>query len=61
MYWWVMKFPKALPSKYFYDDIGSQIFEQIMELPEYYPTRCEAEILKNTTQGYELCRKTITT
>jgi L-histidine N-alpha-methyltransferase len=37
--------PKSLPSKYFYDDQGSQLFENICELPEYYPTRTEASIL----------------
>ena len=37
--------PKTLPPKYFYDDQGSQLFEQICELPEYYPTRTEASIL----------------
>jgi dimethylhistidine N-methyltransferase len=38
--------PKSLPSKYFYDDRGSELFEQICDLPEYYPTRTEASILK---------------
>ena len=37
---------KTLPPKYFYDDRGSQLFEQICELPEYYPTRTEAAILQ---------------
>ena len=37
--------PKALPPKYFYDDRGSQLFEHITELPEYYLTRTETEIL----------------
>ncbi len=37
--------PKNLPAKYFYDDRGSALFEQICELPEYYPTRTEAWIL----------------
>jgi L-histidine Nalpha-methyltransferase len=37
--------PKSLPPKYFYDDRGSELFEQICELPEYYPTRTEALIL----------------
>jgi dimethylhistidine N-methyltransferase len=36
---------KYLPSKYFYDAKGSRLFEQITELDEYYPTRCEFEIL----------------
>jgi len=38
--------PKHLPPKYFYDEVGSRLFEQITELPEYYPTRCEIEILR---------------
>jgi len=38
--------PKTLHSKYFYDDRGSRLFERIMELPEYYPTRTEALILE---------------
>jgi L-histidine N-alpha-methyltransferase len=38
--------PKSLPPKWFYDDRGSQLFEQITELTEYYPTRAEREILK---------------
>ncbi|NJK72561.1 MAG: L-histidine N(alpha)-methyltransferase [Synechococcaceae cyanobacterium SM2_3_60] len=37
--------PKTLPATYFYDDQGSQLFEQICDLPEYYPTRTEAAIL----------------
>ena len=36
---------KTLPSKYFYDEEGSRIFDEITELPEYYPTRTEAEIM----------------
>ena len=38
--------PKSLPSRLFYDDVGSDLFRQIMKLDEYYPTRCEAEILE---------------
>lgn len=37
--------PKELAPKYFYDERGSQLFEQITELREYYPTRAEREIL----------------
>jgi L-histidine N-alpha-methyltransferase len=37
--------PKELAPKYFYDERGSQLFEQITGLPEYYPTRAEREIL----------------
>ena len=40
------KLPKSLPPKYFYDDLGSQLFEQICELPEYYLTRTETAILQ---------------
>lgn len=36
---------KHLSSKYIYDDNGSRIFMQIMQMPEYYPTACEFEIL----------------
>jgi L-histidine Nalpha-methyltransferase len=38
--------PKTLPPKYFYDDLGSELFEQICELSEYYPTRTETKILQ---------------
>lgn len=38
--------PKSLSSKYFYDEAGSQLFQQIMELPEYYPTRTELRIFR---------------
>lgn len=37
--------PKSLPPKWFYDARGSALFEEITRLPEYYPTRAEAEIL----------------
>jgi len=38
--------PKHLPAKLFYDEIGSELFEQITELPEYYLTRTERSILE---------------
>lgn len=38
--------PKTLESKWFYDHAGSQLFEDITRLPEYYPTRTEKGILK---------------
>jgi dimethylhistidine N-methyltransferase len=38
---------KAVPARWFYDDAGSQLFEDITRLPEYYPTRAETEILTN--------------
>jgi L-histidine N-alpha-methyltransferase len=38
--------PKVLYPKYLYDELGSRLFEAITALPEYYVTRCEAEILR---------------
>ncbi|OBA98364.1 dimethylhistidine N-methyltransferase [Mycobacteriaceae bacterium 1482268.1] len=38
--------PKTLPPKWFYDTVGSDLFDQITRLPEYYPTRAEAQILR---------------
>jgi L-histidine N-alpha-methyltransferase len=38
--------PKSLPPKWFYDAVGSDLFDQITRLPEYYPTRAEAQILR---------------
>ncbi|WP_127358101.1 L-histidine N(alpha)-methyltransferase [Actinacidiphila soli] len=38
--------PKQLPPKWFYDAQGSELFEEITRLPEYYPTRAEREILE---------------
>jgi len=40
--------PKWLPPKWFYDAQGSALFDKITELPEYYPTRAEREILRAT-------------
>jgi L-histidine N-alpha-methyltransferase len=44
---------KELSPRYFYDRHGSELFEQITELPEYYPTRCEREILDQRSE--EIC------
>ncbi len=41
--------PKSLSSKYFYDDEGSRLFQEIMKLPEYYLTRAESEIFQTRT------------
>jgi L-histidine N-alpha-methyltransferase len=41
--------PKELSPKYFYDERGSQLFERITELPEYYPTRAERSILVDSS------------
>jgi len=43
----LQSFEKTLPCKYFYDRHGSQLFDQICELPEYYPTRTEAGIMRD--------------
>jgi L-histidine Nalpha-methyltransferase len=43
--------PKTLPSKYFYDKIGDDLFVQIMNMPEYYLTRCEMEIFTERTDA----------
>lgn len=44
----LLRSPKTLPSKYFYDERGSKLFEQITELPEYYLTRAEQALLERT-------------
>ena len=46
---------KNISSKYFYDDLGSVIFQDIMKMPEYYPTPCEFEIL--SLQGEQILGK----
>lgn len=46
--------PKTLPSKYFYDGVGSALFDAITQLPEYYLTRAETEILRDS--GWEIVR-----
>ena len=43
--------PKYLLAKYFYDEEGSRLFEAITRLPEYYPTRTEASILKENAEA----------
>lgn len=42
--------PRSLPPKYFYDERGSQLFEQICDTPEYYPTRTEENLLSNYSE-----------
>src|SRR5580765_7287545 len=46
--------PKSLSSKYFYDDEGTRLFQEIMKLPEYYLTGCEHEIFR--TQAEDVYR-----
>jgi L-histidine Nalpha-methyltransferase len=48
--------PKWLPPKWFYDARGSELFEEITELPEYYPTRTERQIL--TDHAADIARHT---
>ncbi len=43
---------KCIPSKYFYDARGSQLFEEICRLPEYYPTRTESQILHKHAEDF---------
>ncbi len=40
------KTPKKLPSKYFYDEMGDKLFQDIMRMPEYYLTDCEMEVFQ---------------
>jgi len=47
--------PKSLPSRYFYDATGDLLFQKIMQLPEYYLTRAESEILHG--QGAAIVRQ----
>jgi L-histidine N-alpha-methyltransferase len=42
----LMSMPKEVPSKWFYDDVGSRLFDEITRLPEYYLTRRERSILE---------------
>jgi dimethylhistidine N-methyltransferase len=46
--------PKRVPSKYFYDELGSALFDSITLLPEYYLTRAETQILREW--GWEIVR-----
>jgi L-histidine N-alpha-methyltransferase len=46
--------PKRLSSRYFYDERGSLLFQKIMDLPEYYLTASEFEILKSRTDTFSL-------
>jgi L-histidine Nalpha-methyltransferase len=48
--------PKHLPPKWFYDERGSQLFDDITRLPEYYPTRKETEILER--EAASIARRT---
>lgn len=47
--------PRSISPKYFYDAIGSTLFEQICELPEYYPTRTELGLLQKHAAEMAAC------
>ena len=47
--------PRRLPSRYFYDDEGSRLFQSIMDAEDYYPTDCEHEIL--SSHGREIAER----
>ena len=49
------KYPKRLPSKYFYDEAGSLIFQEIMDMPEYYLPEAESEIIQ--TRSEEIAKR----
>jgi dimethylhistidine N-methyltransferase len=51
----LMQEQKSIDPKYFYDSRGSGLFEQITELPEYYPTRTERQILKGNAKAMAGC------
>jgi L-histidine N-alpha-methyltransferase len=42
----LLRSPREIPSRFFYDDLGSELFERITELPEYYQTRTEHALLR---------------
>jgi L-histidine N-alpha-methyltransferase len=48
--------PRRIPSRYFYDRRGSELFERITQLPEYYPTRTERKLLESVAD--EIARST---
>ncbi len=50
VYTGLTSYPKHLSSKYFYDKKGDKLFQEIMNLPEYYLTNCEYNILKSNTE-----------
>jgi len=50
VYTGLTSYPKHLSSKYFYDKKGDKLFQDIMNLPEYYLTNCEYNILATNTQ-----------
>jgi dimethylhistidine N-methyltransferase len=52
---------KSLPSRWLYDDVGCELFEMITQLPEYYPTRVETQILRDRAKDIaEFCGENLT-
>jgi len=47
--------PKRTPAKWFYDRAGSELFEDITHVPEYYPTRAELSILADNAEAIAAC------
>lgn len=43
--------PRVLPPKYFYDALGSELFDRLCDAPEYYPTRTEARLLEHSAHS----------
>jgi dimethylhistidine N-methyltransferase len=48
---WLRSIARALPCKYFYDETGSKLFDDICELEEYYPTRTEMSIMSENIEA----------
>lgn len=49
--------PKTISPKFFYDEAGSRLFDQICQTPEYYPTRTEAGIIRDNLQEIAHCAR----
>jgi L-histidine N-alpha-methyltransferase len=49
-FWTLRQSPREIPAVWLYDERGSYLFDEITRLPEYYPTRCEREILAERAQ-----------
>ena len=53
----LLAMPKALPSVWFYDDVGSELFDEITRLEEYYPTRAERALLTERAKEIAVATK----
>ncbi|HUD69837.1 MAG TPA: L-histidine N(alpha)-methyltransferase [Acidimicrobiales bacterium] len=56
----LLAMPKTLPSVWFYDDVGSDLFDQITRLDEYYPTRAERALLVEHAHEIAVATKAVT-